>query len=70
MLQHSNISYVGDLSKSLVIMVMMRSLDLFRESLLPVMVYRLSNVPNRPVPHITILNDDVAVFIIYSIPFD
>src|SRR5918994_2095618 len=29
---------VGDLSKSLVIMVMMRSLDLFRESLLPVMV--------------------------------
>jgi hypothetical protein len=36
---------VGDLSKSLVIMVMMRSLDLYRESLLP-LVYSIINIPN------------------------
>ena len=36
---------VGDLSKSLVIMVMMRALDLYRESLLP-LEYSIINIPN------------------------
>ena len=34
------------------------------------MVYILSNVPKRPVLSLTILNEDVAILVICTIPFD